>query len=148
MSGWVNLRTFALKARLFPIFRATKLISWDASPSQVIPLYLIAFPKQFGRSAGTSPDQQLMSEWYLSVWPKNANQASVQARSLWFYGSFGSWKTWRLVEFVSVSPYGALTVCSFPRNAFFCHSSLGIWISYGRIPIWAAFRRRLFKRWR
>ena len=86
-------------ARLFPIFMATKLISWDASPSQVIPLYLIAFPKQFGRSAGSSPDQRLMSEWYLSVWPKNANQASVQARSLWFYGFFGSWKTWRLVEF-------------------------------------------------
>ena len=147
MSGCVNLRTFALKARLFPIFMATKLISWDASPSQVIPLYLIAFPKQFGRSAGSSPDQRLMNEWYLSVWPKNANQASVQARSLWFYGFFGSWKTWRLVEFC-VSLNCALTVCSFPKNVLFCHSSLGIWISYRRLPIWATFRRRLFKRWR
>ena len=62
MSGCANLRTFALKARLFPIFMATKLISLDASPSQVIPLYLISFPKQFGRSAGSSPDQRLTSE--------------------------------------------------------------------------------------
>lgn len=62
MSGCANLRTFALKAGLFPIFRAIKLISWEASPSQVIPLYLIAFFKQFGRSAGSFPDQRLMSE--------------------------------------------------------------------------------------
>ena len=88
MSGCANLRTFALKAGLFPIFMATKLISWEASSSQVIPLYLITFFKQFGRSAGSSPDQRLMSESkergivILSVLPKNANQASVQTRSL------------------------------------------------------------------
>ena len=61
MSGCAYLRTFALKARLFPIFMATKLIHETLVYRKLSP-FIQSLPKQFGRSAGSSPDQRLISE--------------------------------------------------------------------------------------